>query len=51
MPTDPYAEGEYEYDFADAEFQGSLAGTGIPSDRAAYLTRNLQAGGAIVTVQ
>jgi uncharacterized protein (TIGR02271 family) len=46
----PYAGGEYEYDFADAEFQGSLAGTGIPSDRAAYLTRNLQAGGAIVTV-
>jgi uncharacterized protein (TIGR02271 family) len=47
---DPYAEGEYEYDFKDDEFQGSLAGTGIPSDRAAYLTRNLQAGGAIVTV-
>jgi uncharacterized protein (TIGR02271 family) len=48
--ADPYNGGEYEYDFADAEFQGSLAGTGIPSDRAAYLTRNLQAGGAIVTV-
>jgi uncharacterized protein (TIGR02271 family) len=48
--ADPYAEGEHEYDFSDAEFQGSLAGTGIPSDRAAYLARNLQAGGAIVTV-
>lgn len=51
LGADPYAEGEYEYDFADDEFQGSLAGTGIPSDRAAYLTRNLQAGGAIVTVR
>jgi uncharacterized protein (TIGR02271 family) len=49
--ADSYAEGEYEYDFADAEFQQSLAGTGIPSDRAAYLTRNLQAGGAVVTVR
>lgn len=42
--------GDYEYDFADDDFRGSLAGTGIPSDRAAYLTSNLQAGGAIVTV-
>ena len=33
------------------EFQGSLAGTGIPSDRAAYLSRNLRSGGAIVTVR
>jgi uncharacterized protein (TIGR02271 family) len=49
--TDPYAEGEYEYDFADEDFHGSLEGAGIPSDRAAYLTRNLQAGGAIVTVR
>jgi uncharacterized protein (TIGR02271 family) len=51
VDADPYAEGEYEYDFADAEFQQSLAGTGIPSDRAVYLTRNLQAGGAVVTVR
>ena len=49
--ADPYAGGEYEYDFTGQEFEGSLAGTGIPSDRAAYLTRNLQAGGAIVTVR
>jgi uncharacterized protein (TIGR02271 family) len=49
--TDPYAEGEYEYDFADEDFHGSLEGAGIPTDRAAYLTRNLQAGGAIVTVR
>ncbi len=50
LSTDPYAEGEYEYDFKDRDFEGSLAGTGIPSDRAAHLARNLQAGGAIVTV-
>jgi uncharacterized protein (TIGR02271 family) len=50
LDADPYAQGEYEYDFADGEFQQSLAGTGIPSDRAAYLTRNLQTGGAVVTV-
>jgi uncharacterized protein (TIGR02271 family) len=50
LDADPYARGEYEYDFAGDEFEGSLAGTGIPSDRAAYLTRNLRAGGAIVTV-
>jgi uncharacterized protein (TIGR02271 family) len=49
--TDLYAEGEYEYDFADEDFHGSLEGAGIPSDRAAYLTRNLQPGGAIVTVR
>lgn len=41
---------DYEYDLADDDFQGSLAGTGIPSDRAAYLTRSLEPGGAIVTV-
>jgi uncharacterized protein (TIGR02271 family) len=51
LGADPYAEGDNEYDFAHDEFQGSLAGAGIPSDRAAYLTRNLQAGGAIVTVR
>ena len=50
LDTDPYARDEYEYDYAGDEFQGSLAGTGIPSDRAAYLSRNLRAGGAIVTV-
>jgi uncharacterized protein (TIGR02271 family) len=49
--SDAYARGEYEYDFADDDFQGSLAGTGIPSDRAAYLTRSLREGGAIVTVR
>lgn len=42
---------DYEYDFADNDFEGSLAGAGIPSDRAAYLTRSLRPGGAIVTVR
>ena len=51
LDTDPYARDEYEYDYTGDEFQGSLAGTGIPSDRAAYLSRNLRAGGAIVTVR
>jgi uncharacterized protein (TIGR02271 family) len=45
-----YSRGDYEYDLANDDFQGSLAGTGIPSDRAAYLTRSLEPGGAIVTV-
>ena len=45
-----YSRGDYEYDLADDDFQGSLAGTGIPADRASYLTRNLEPGGAIVTV-
>src|ERR1700678_515674 len=30
-----YSRGDYEYDLANDDFQGSLAGTGIPSDRAA----------------
>lgn len=47
---EPYSRGDYEYDLADDDFQGSLAGTGIPADRASYLTRNLEPGGAIVTV-
>lgn len=51
LQADPYAEGEYEYDFADDDLHGSLEGAGIPSDRAAYLARNLQPGGAIVTVR
>jgi uncharacterized protein (TIGR02271 family) len=51
LGTDPYAEGEYEYDFSDEDFHGSLESAGIPADRAAYLTRNLRAGGAIVTVR
>ncbi len=51
LGNDPYAEGEYEYEFADEDFHGSLEGAGIPADRAAYLTRNLRAGGAIVTVR
>ena len=45
-----YSRGDYEYDLANDDFEGSLAGTGIPSDRAAYLTRSLEPGGAIVTV-
>jgi uncharacterized protein (TIGR02271 family) len=45
-----YSGGDYEYDLAADEFQGSLMGTGIPSNRAAYLTSNLESGGAIVTV-
>jgi uncharacterized protein (TIGR02271 family) len=49
--TDPYAEGEYEYDYSDEDFHGSLQGAGIPADRAGYLSRNLRAGGAIVTVR
>ena len=45
-----YSRGDYEYDLADDDFEGSLAGAGIPADRAAYLTRSLEPGGAIVTV-
>jgi uncharacterized protein (TIGR02271 family) len=45
-----YSRGDYEYDLADDDFEGSLAGTGIPADRASYLTRSLEPGGAIVTV-
>jgi uncharacterized protein (TIGR02271 family) len=48
---DPYASNDHEYDFADRDFEGSLAGAGIPSDRSAYLTRSLRRGGAIVTVR
>jgi uncharacterized protein (TIGR02271 family) len=48
---DRNAENEHEYDFAHRDFEGSLAGSGIPSDRSAYLTRNLRRGGAIVTVR
>ena len=45
-----YSRGDYEYDLANEDFEGSLAGAGIPSARAAYLTRSLEPGGAIVTV-
>jgi uncharacterized protein (TIGR02271 family) len=45
-----YSRGDYEYELTSNDFQGSLAGTGIPSDRAAYLTESLEPGGAIVTV-
>jgi uncharacterized protein (TIGR02271 family) len=45
-----YSRADYEYELESDDFQGSLAGTGIPSDRAAYLTENLEPGGAIVTV-
>jgi uncharacterized protein (TIGR02271 family) len=51
LDVDPYTRNDYEYDFEDRDFEGSLAGAGIPSDRAAYLTRNLRSGGAIVTVR
>lgn len=46
-----YTADENEYDYSGSEIEGSLAGTGIPTDRASYLTRNLQSGGAIVTVR
>jgi uncharacterized protein (TIGR02271 family) len=49
--ADPYTRGEYEYDLADDDFEGSLTGSGVAGDRAAYLTRNLRSGGAIVTVR
>jgi uncharacterized protein (TIGR02271 family) len=45
-----YSRADYEYDLESDDFQGSLAGTGIPSERAAYLTESLEPGGAIVTV-
>jgi uncharacterized protein (TIGR02271 family) len=48
---DPYAPNDHEFDFEDRDFGDSLAGAGIPSDRSAYLTRNLRRGGAIVTVR
>jgi uncharacterized protein (TIGR02271 family) len=51
LEADPYAEGEYEYDYSDQDFNGSLQGAGIPADRAGYLSQNLRAGGAIVTVR
>ncbi len=51
VEPDAYSRGEYEYDYADQDVEGSLAGTGIPADRAAYLTRNLETGGAIVIVR
>ena len=46
-----YATDDYEYDYSGSEIEGSLAGTGIPTERAGYLTRSLQPGGAIVTVR
>ncbi len=49
--TSGYATDDYEYDYSSSEMEGSLAGTGIPSDRAGYLTQTLQPGGAIVTVR
>jgi uncharacterized protein (TIGR02271 family) len=49
--NEAYSRGEYEYDFAGDEFAGALAAAGIPAQRAAYLTRSLTPGGAIVTVQ
>ncbi|MGC2403196.1 MAG: YsnF/AvaK domain-containing protein [Acidobacteriaceae bacterium] len=54
--VDPYGAGRYtlddnEYDYAGEDIEGSLTESGIPSHRAAYLSRNLQRGGAIVTVR
>ncbi len=49
--TSGYATDDYEYDYSSSEMEGSLAGTGIPSDRAGYLTQSLQPGGAIITVR
>jgi uncharacterized protein (TIGR02271 family) len=49
--TEGYARGDHEYDYTGTDFEGSLVGTGIPSDRAAYLLRSLESGGAIVTVR
>lgn len=46
-----YAADENEFDYSGSEIEGSLAGAGIPADRASYLTRNLQSGGAIVSVR
>jgi len=46
-----YGADENEYDYSGSEIEGSLAGTGIPADRASYLSRSLQSGGAIVTVR
>jgi uncharacterized protein (TIGR02271 family) len=40
-----------EYDYEGRDFEGSLVGTGLSADRAAYLTRNLETGGAILTVR
>jgi uncharacterized protein (TIGR02271 family) len=51
LNSDSSARGDYEYDFADDDFQDSLTETGIAPDRAAYLTRSLRLGGAIVTVR
>jgi uncharacterized protein (TIGR02271 family) len=44
------AVADHEYDFPAEDFESSLAATGIPSDRASYLSRSLRPGGAIVTV-
>jgi uncharacterized protein (TIGR02271 family) len=54
--VDPYGEDryptdEYDFEYANHDFERSLVGTGIPADRAAYLSRNFQPGGAIVTVR
>ncbi len=46
-----YSRDQYEYDFANDDFEGSLKEAGIPAQRAAYLTRSLEQGGAIVTVK
>ena len=51
LDPEGYSRGEYEYDFAGHDFEGSLAAAGIPAERAAYLTRSLEPGGAIVTVR
>ena len=50
LGSDANPQDDDEYDFAGDDFENSIAGTGIPSDRAAYLSRRLKSGGAIVTV-
>src|ERR1700761_3079289 len=49
--TDRYSSAENEYEYAGEDFERSLAQAGIPSQRAAYLSRNLRPDGAIVTVR
>jgi uncharacterized protein (TIGR02271 family) len=51
LGAENYAQDEYEYDFAGDDFADSLTGAGIAPARAAYLTRSLKSGGAIVTVR
>jgi uncharacterized protein (TIGR02271 family) len=51
LDHEQYEDEQYEYELTGSDLEGSLAGTGVPRDRAANLTRNLRPGGAIVTVR